>query len=618
MLKALEMAGFKSFADRTRFEFPDGITVIVGPNGSGKSNVVDAIKWVLGSQSAKALRGKDMSDVIFKGSQGRQAAGTAEATIVFDNSSGSLPVDSPEVRVTRRVFRSGEGEYLINNQPCRLKDVKDLIRGTGIGIDAYSLIEQGKVDRMLQANAKDRRAIFEEAAGISRFKAKKVEAERRLGRVQQNLVRLGDIVDEVATRLQSLKSQASKAERYRQATERLRELRTQVAWNDWGALSDELTAAETELSESQRAVAEAEQRRDDLAAERQLIDGKLQQVAERARATEQHRSEVGRMVATFTGQRQADAAAVADLQAAMLKSLRRLRLLQTQSGSAASELRLAAEQLRSYESDLATARSKVHQVEAERSQAEAAVAKAAARRDELHRDHLTTLRAIADLEGSLQRTDQQLQQSDASQRDLSAREKVAQQELDETVVEVDRHDAELAKIQREIDSLEKAIDLARAAVDQQRRTLGRRRDEIAALKVRLQGVSERVTVLEDLQRRQEGVSGGVRSLLEMLRGGGGDGPLGDVLGIVADLFQSDVHAAPLIDAVLGEKSQYIIVRGGRFQQAVLQGDIQLGGRIGLLRIDELPPRRPGDRIRLDGLKGVIGRADKMVQTDKHL
>lgn len=618
MLKALEMAGFKSFADRTRFEFPDGITVIVGPNGSGKSNVVDAIKWVLGSQSAKALRGKDMSDVIFKGAQGRPAAGTAEATIVFDNSAGTLPVDTPEVRVTRRVYRSGEGEYLINNQPCRLKDVKDLIRGTGIGIDAYSLIEQGKVDRMLQANAKDRRAIFEEAAGISRFKAKKVEAERRLGRVQQNLVRLGDIVDEVATRLQSLKSQASKAERYRQATEKLRELRTQVAWNDWAALSDEFTATQTELAGAQTAVADAEQRRDELAAERQLIDGQLQQVAEQARATEQQKAEIGRMVATFTGQRQADTASVGDLQAAMLKSLRRLRLLQTQSGSAASELRSAAQRLRTYEADLTAARAKVNQVESERAVAEAAVAKAAARRDELHRDHLSTLRAIADLEGTLQRTEQQLQQSDASQGDLAARESVARQELDETSAEVARHDVELAELQGEIESREKAIELARAAVDQQRRTLGRRRDEIAALKVRLQGVSERVSVLEDLQRRQEGVSGGVRSVLEMLRGGNHEGPLGDVLGIVADLFQSDVHAAPLIDAVLGEKSQYIVVRGGRFQQAVVQGDIQLGGRIGLLRIDELPSRRPGDRIRLDGLKGVIGRADKMVQTEKHL
>jgi chromosome segregation protein len=231
---------------------------------------------------------------------------------------------------------------------------------------------------------------------------------------------------------------------------------------------------------------------------------------------------------------------------------------------------------------------------------------------------LATLRGIADLEGTMQRAVQQLRQSEASMADLTARERVAGGELAETEIEVGRFDDELAELQAEIASLEKAIELARAAVDQQRRTLSRRRDEIAALKVRLQGVSERVSVLEDLRHRQEGVSGGVRSVLEMLRGGAGDGPLGDVLGIIADLFQSDVHAAPLIDAVLGEKSQYIAVRGGRFQQAVVQGDIQLGGRIGLIRVDELPPRRPGDRIRLDGLKGVIGRADRLVQTEKHL
>ena len=195
MLKALELHGFKSFADKTRLEFPQGITVVVGPNGSGKSNIVDAIKWVLGEQSAKSLRGKEMADVIFKGSaaHGRKPMNAAEATIVFDNAEGTLPIDAPEVHVTRRVFRSGEGEYLINRHPCRLRDVKDLCRGTGIGTDAYSIIEQGKVDTLLQASPRDRRAVFEEAAGISRFKAKKLETQRRLDRVDQNLVRLSDI-----------------------------------------------------------------------------------------------------------------------------------------------------------------------------------------------------------------------------------------------------------------------------------------------------------------------------------------------------------------------------------------------------------------------------------------
>ncbi|MDP6466238.1 MAG: AAA family ATPase, partial [Pirellulaceae bacterium] len=249
MLKALELVGFKSFADKTRFDFPEGITVVVGPNGSGKSNIVDAMKWVLGSQSAKALRGKDMSDVIFKGSSdGRRMMNTAEATIIFENADGRLPLDAPEVHVTRRVYRSGESEYLINREPCRLKDIKDLFRGSGVGVDAYSLIEQGKVDRLLQASARDRRAIFEEAAGISRFKAKKLEAQRRLERVDQNLLRLSDIVEEVESRLRSVRSQASKAKRYREFSARLQELRTQVGMTDWRRLTDKLAVIEEDLA----------------------------------------------------------------------------------------------------------------------------------------------------------------------------------------------------------------------------------------------------------------------------------------------------------------------------------------------------------------------------------
>ena len=146
MLKALELVGFKSFADKTRFEFPRGITVVVGPNGSGKSNIVDAIKWVLGEQSVKSLRGKEMADVIFNGSGSRRGVNAAEVTLTFDNSAGLLEIETPEVHITRRVYRSGEGEYLINRQPCRLRDIREVFAGTGVSTGAYSIIEQGKVD----------------------------------------------------------------------------------------------------------------------------------------------------------------------------------------------------------------------------------------------------------------------------------------------------------------------------------------------------------------------------------------------------------------------------------------------------------------------------------------
>src|SRR5262245_15228256 len=194
MLKRLELVGFKSFADKTSFTFGDGITAIVGPNGSGKSNIVDAVRWILGEQSAKSLRGGEMADVIFNGSSSRRGFGMAEVTMTFDNARRSLNIDQDEVQITRRVYRGSEGEYLINQQPSRLKDIKDLFLGSGAGADAYSIIEQGKVEVLLQSSTKERRAIFEEAAGISRFKARKNETLKKLEHVDQNLQRLRDIV----------------------------------------------------------------------------------------------------------------------------------------------------------------------------------------------------------------------------------------------------------------------------------------------------------------------------------------------------------------------------------------------------------------------------------------
>src|SRR5438270_4573868 len=242
MLKRLDLVGFKSFADKTEFDFPAGITGIVGPNGSGKSNVVDAVRWVLGEQSAKSLRGGEMTDVIFNGSASRRSLGLAEVSMVFDNRKKVLATDSDEVRITRRVYRSGEGEYLINNQPCRLKDIKDLFLGSGAGTDAYCIIQQGQVDILLQTAPKERRTIFEEAAGISRFKAKKTETLRRLERVELNLQRLRDILDEVEKQLRSTKLQAAKAQRYQEYTGRLRQLRLALGLRDYHHLDGRVRA----------------------------------------------------------------------------------------------------------------------------------------------------------------------------------------------------------------------------------------------------------------------------------------------------------------------------------------------------------------------------------------
>src|SRR3954454_19074820 len=238
MLKRLELVGFKSFADRTPFDFAPGVTGIIGPNGSGKSNVVDAVRWVLGEQSAKSLRGGEMTDVIFNGSASRRSLGLAEVSMTFDNRKRVLATEAEEVQITRRVYRSGEGEYSINGQPCRLKDIKALFLGSGAGADAYCIIQQGQVDVLLQASTRERRTIFEEAAGISRFKAKKVETLRKLERVDQNVQRLKDIIEEVEKQLRSVKLQASKAQRYQEYSARLKELRVGLGRQEVQALSE--------------------------------------------------------------------------------------------------------------------------------------------------------------------------------------------------------------------------------------------------------------------------------------------------------------------------------------------------------------------------------------------
>ncbi len=223
-LKRLELQGFKSFADKTVLEFMPGITSVIGPNGSGKSNISDAIRWVLGEQSMKSLRGSKSLDIIFAGTQNRKSLGFAEASLVFDNTDGGLPIEYTEVTVTRKIYRSGETGYYINKVPCRLKDVLELFMDTGIGKDGYSIIGQGKIDEILSNKSEDRRHIFEEAAGIVKYRVRKVEGEKKLEHTKLNLLRINDILAEIETNIEPLKEQSEKAKKYLNLREELKNI----------------------------------------------------------------------------------------------------------------------------------------------------------------------------------------------------------------------------------------------------------------------------------------------------------------------------------------------------------------------------------------------------------
>ncbi|MEO1616384.1 MAG: chromosome segregation protein SMC [Planctomycetota bacterium] len=620
MLKALELAGFKSFADRTRFDFPDGITVVVGPNGSGKSNIVDAIKWVLGSQSAKSLRGKEMSDVIFKGSQTRAAAGAAEATIVFENSDGNLPVDAPEVHVTRRVYRSGESEYLINQQAVRLKDVKDLIRGTGIGIDAYSLIEQGKVDRMLQANAKDRRAIFEEAAGISRFKAKKIEAERRLARVQSNLTRLSDIVDEVNTRLRSVRSQASKAERYRQASERLKELRTVVAWNDWANLNEELTHCETELAEAVATQQRLEAERNAMTEKRKAAEEEQQQIANEIRELETTRRELLSQSATLTGRRDADQNTIREVRSTIAAALWNVRGIKRESQAGEETLANAISDSETSAAELENVRRRASEVQSKRDQIQSETNEVLKRRDQVQKDHVQGIRELSQLDSDRQQAQSQLKEAERAASSLQTRLEQANEQLSQATQSANSKESEVELLRSQINDAEAAVSAAEKQAVNNRAELDRRSGETAELRATLEGVRQRYLVLEDLQERGEGVAGGVREVIGQLSideladaDGVAHDAVASYVGMVADLVSADVDVAPMIDAALGEKSQHLVANSPALAKAILAGEINPGGRVGILRMDGLPDPPGENPIQLEGLQGVVGRADLMVE-----
>jgi chromosome segregation protein len=255
-LKSLTMLGFKSFSDKTTLNFQPGVTAIVGPNGCGKSNVSDAIRWVLGEQSAKALRGGEMADVIFNGTDGRKPLGMAEVSLTISQVdkdhliASGVELEFDEVTVTRRVFRDGGSEYFINRVPCRLKDIHQLFMGTGVGRTSYSIMAQGNITQLLSSKPEDRRMVFEEAAGITKYKSQKREALRKLEYTEQNLLRVSDLIREVKRQIGSLQRQAGKARRYKQLSLELQHLDTQLARHQYDVLQAELserTAAVAQL-----------------------------------------------------------------------------------------------------------------------------------------------------------------------------------------------------------------------------------------------------------------------------------------------------------------------------------------------------------------------------------
>ncbi|MEQ1828721.1 MAG: chromosome segregation protein SMC [Pirellula sp.] len=643
MLKALELVGFKSFADRTRFDFPDGITVVVGPNGSGKSNVVDAVKWVLGAQSAKALRGVDMADVIFKGSAegGRKPANSAEVVLILDNSKRTFGLDADEVHVSRRVFRSGEGEYAINNQPCRLKDVKDLFRGTGVGVDAYSLIEQGKVDRLLQASPKDRRGIFEEAAGISRFKAKKVEAERRLVRVDQNMLRLGDIVDELGKRLTTLQNQAAKANRYRELNLALQTKRQQLGWIDRMALQHERQQVVRQLESAHVDEAQFAQL---LAAQQEIVASEQTRWQELQVLQESAHKEylaAQRDLASAESGQTASIERGAELLAEQTVLQERIMLLEKRASLSSDEIAQKESELALVDAECGAAQVQLKQNESKWSELQSELFEVRKQLESTKTSQHQIREDAAKTHSQLTAYHLHVEQLDHSIQQLQNTFSQTQNELreieSELLVAAERY-------QQAVTASEYATDAKREAEDRVQRhrlSLMNAQEQLISIQGKTHGVRERLLVLEQLEDQFTGAGRGGQQLLRLARENrraepgesirnlqGADLSSLDhassivsnvwdtVIGLVADLLTTELHLAPLIDVALGTHSDAIVLSNGQIVDWINNGNYSIDGRVTLIRMDRLASRRSGEKIQLDGLRGVLGRADRMTRFDQ--
>ncbi len=614
MLKSIELYGFKSFADRTRMEFDEGICALVGPNGSGKSNIVDAIKWALGEQSAKRLRGDEMTDVIFNGSSSRAPLGAAEVTLVFDNSKRLLPFDSDEIALTRRVYRSGESEYLINGQASRLKDFRDLIVGAGLGSQGYAVIEQGRVEALLQSTSAQRRAALEEAAGIARFNAKKQEVSRRLERVEQNLLRLSDLVGEVETQLRRTKAQAGKAESYRLYTTRLQKLRTEVSLYEWRVKSEERAKLSAETNDYATFEAECNERIAAAELEQTEATTKLSETETRLRQIESDLS--------ATRERLAAEESTIDFQSVQIEDWR----------AESTRRALQAYELRTRGLD---DEANVRQTRVELKEARDASTKIATdfERENVEIDALA--QRASNLNGVREELQRDLQEKNAESgrlvgelSGLDARRRTIEQSVSQKKRqrdEITRRQTELQSEVKTLESEEEEAENKRATSyrrlgelkvrrEDLRRDLGARQAEFSELERKRAAFDERSTILNDLLRKYEGLSPGVKETLRSMRNP--NSPFRHAYGLVADLIRVNVEAAPLIELALGQTAQYVVVppEPELFRYIERQGS-KFTGRVGFIWLDPNPSKPILLDPKLDGQPGVLGRADQFVETE---
>ena len=613
-LKRIKAFGFKTFAEPTTLEFSGAVTAVVGPNGSGKSNLVDAFRWVLGETSSKSLRGEKLEDVIFKGNDKRKPLGLAEVSIAFDNADGRLPVEFSEVELTRRAYRAGESEYFINRSQVRLRDIVDLLMGTGRGPGSYAIVSQGQIDDILKSKPTERRALFEETAGISKFLARKHESLRRLDQTEANAIRINDLISELERRIPELETQLRRAKRYRKVSGRVRDLeilsyvragasrraeretlRAELAKNDEarGAQAAHVATLSAQLADTRTRVYRSELQLEELRGKAQSARANLSRLEADYAATLARR-ETLEAQSTQTSE---DAARVRSeresLEATIRDLVERLAPLQ-RDVEAARENELAAQ------SALAHTRAQLDSIHTRLRAVEAAAAESATRNVE-RRVQIESLHAEAErLEGELR----------------PARERMAKIEIAEGAAA-----RSLAERERRLEVLDRHVADVRSRFEEAERELtASREDSTIAVRAHAEQSGEvraaesRLHTIEELENALEGHVPGTRAAVEAWQ----RGELRGIEGIVSNLIEVEERYARAMDIAFGARlSNIVTAKSEDAERAIEFLNVHELGRATFLPLDTLANREGRTISReLERTAGVVGYAHTLVRTSK--
>ena len=610
-LKSIEIHGFKSFANKLVFNFHNGITGIVGPNGSGKSNVADAVRWVLGEQSAKQLRGSNMQDVIFAGSEMRKPMGYAYVAITLDNSDHKLPIDFEEVTVSRRVYRSGESEYLINGSPCRLKDVYEMFYDTGIGKEGYSIIGQGQIDKILSGKPEERRELFDEAAGIVKFKKRKSTALKKLADEQANLVRVNDILAEKEKRVEPLEKQSKVARDYLTKKEELKTLDVNLFLLDSQRAQTALSELTGKLEIVRNDLKENNDKYDGIKDEYSKVEEEMEQLDRQIEEKRNRMSESDLMKAKLEGQ--------ISLNREQINSAKNNREhYEQQKASLNERLNIQTSEKNEFDRKKKEIDKELTELTEVRDKAKAELSVIQKRIEELSNGIETDKNTIigmlnerAAIKADLGRFDTMLEQARIHKAELQSKllrakseEKEQEERLKKLYDELNEINAQILKTDREKEVLEEQLS-------EFKQTLESKDRELSEAQISYHKEKSRLDAMKNIAERYDGYGGSIKRVMEQKESVKG------IIGVVADIIDVDKEYETAIETALGGNIQNIVTQ----DEAVAKKMIRMlkdtkGGRATFLPLTSVKDRGEFNKPEVRNEKGFIGMASELVKADK--